>query len=144
MRQLDKGAFSFIVFYLTHLRLLRQLQSPFGVSLSLAIFIQNCFNPRKWLYKWLANVGKEEAKSARRAIKAKRTFCLYCPSCAFCFPSTALPFTKINDARFAGLQNQSIITPFDEQFAGRGCHLDLSLRQFVDHRRQRGAACARA
>ena len=38
--------------------------------------------------------GEEEAKRARRAIKAKLSFCLYCPSCPF-FVSPSILENKI-------------------------------------------------
>src|SRR5262249_41237033 len=45
------------------------------------------------------------------------------------------PLAAINNARPAGLQNHSVITPFDKQFAGRSYHLNFSLGLSVDHGR---------
>src|SRR5262245_28550522 len=56
------------------------------------------------------------------------------------------PLATINGARLAGLNDHSIITPFDDQCAGRCYHFNLCRGQSVDHRRQRRAAraCARS
>src|SRR5215510_11166903 len=95
----------------------------------------------------LANSSRAISASidlAKCASVTKAPF-LSLPSISLIFILSSIqPLAAINGACLAGLNDHSIITPFNDQCAGRRYHFDLCLGQSIDYRRQRRAARASA
>src|SRR5262252_10461178 len=131
MRQRDKGAFSFLVFNLAHLHTFTRRPLRPGRLFRKDLCELCAFAPLREtrLTQPILSQRREGAKFAKVLPEAEQLL---------------RPFAAVNGARLAGLNDHSIITPFDDQCAGRCYHFDLWGGQSVDHRRQRSAARARA